>query len=77
MNHLLTIRALCSVQVNGLSRLDLGSKVSSVTNAIAELQFEEEDEALYSSKELPEHACKYCGIHDPSTVVMCNICNKW
>lgn len=63
--------------MNGLGRSDLTSKVSSVTNAIAELQFEEEDEALYSSKELPDHACKYCGIHDPATVVMCNICNKW
>ncbi|XP_026750025.2 regulator of nonsense transcripts 1 [Galleria mellonella] len=66
-----------SNQVNGLSRSELISKVSSVTNTIAELQFEEEDEALYSSKELPDHACKYCGIHDPATVVMCNICNKW
>lgn len=65
------------VQVNGLGRLELTSKVSSVTNTLTELQFEEEDEALYSSKELPDHACKYCGIHDPSTVVMCNICNKW
>ncbi|CAH1637348.1 unnamed protein product [Spodoptera littoralis] len=65
-----------SNQVNGLGRSDLSSKVSNVTNAIAELQFEEEDEALYS-KELPDHACKYCGIHDPATVVMCNICNKW
>ncbi|KOB69547.1 Upf1 [Operophtera brumata] len=68
---------ISSNQVNGLGRLELPSKVSSVTNALTELQFEEEDEALYSSKELPDHACKYCGIHDPSTVVMCNICNKW
>ena len=28
---------------------------------------------------LPEHACVYCGIHDPKTVVKCKSknCNKW
>ncbi|EGW31946.1 ATP-dependent helicase NAM7 [Spathaspora passalidarum NRRL Y-27907] len=24
-----------------------------------------------------EHACSYCGIHTPSSVVKCNTCNKW
>ncbi|KAK0547452.1 ATP-dependent RNA helicase [Tilletia horrida] len=27
--------------------------------------------------ELPPHACAYCGIHNPSCVVRCLICNKW
>ena len=27
--------------------------------------------------ELPEHACAYCGIHAPSSVVKCLGCNKW
>lgn len=26
---------------------------------------------------LPEHACSYCGIHNASSVVKCNTCNKW
>lgn len=26
---------------------------------------------------MPYYACKYCGIHDPGCVVMCNICKKW
>ncbi len=26
---------------------------------------------------LPEHACAYCGIFNPSCVVKCLICNKW
>lgn len=26
---------------------------------------------------MPYYACKYCGIHDPDCVVMCNICKKW
>ncbi|KAJ3027881.1 UNVERIFIED_CONTAM: hypothetical protein HDU68_002909 [Siphonaria sp. JEL0065] len=25
----------------------------------------------------PDHACKYCGIHSPSTVVKCLHCSKW
>ncbi|CAD6893647.1 unnamed protein product [Tilletia caries] len=27
--------------------------------------------------DLPPHACAYCGIHNPSCVVRCLICNKW
>ena len=41
------------------------------------MQFEEEDEEGYYSKDLPPHACKYCGIHDPGCVVLCNPCKKW
>jgi len=26
---------------------------------------------------LPPHSCSYCGIHNPSCVVKCLICNKW
>ncbi|KAI5777201.1 RNA helicase-domain-containing protein [Geopyxis carbonaria] len=33
---------------------------------------EAEDEA-----ELPSYACAYCGIHSPSCVVKCLLCNKW
>lgn len=66
-------------QLNGLgNRHDLSHKMSSITSGMAELQFEEEDdEGVMSVQELPQHACKYCGIHEPSTVVMCNICKKW
>ncbi|KMU86141.1 DNA-binding protein SMUBP-2 [Coccidioides immitis H538.4] len=28
-------------------------------------------------KELPPHACCYCGIHNTSSVVKCLACNKW
>lgn len=44
---------------------------------MADLQFEEDEDELYGNRELPYHACKYCGIHEPSTVVMCNVCKKW
>ncbi|KAH8237739.1 hypothetical protein KR038_010270 [Drosophila bunnanda] len=58
---------------------DSHPRLASITNDLADLQFEEEDDDGGSSyvKELPAHACKYCGIHDPATVVMCNNCKKW
>ncbi|EDV33574.1 uncharacterized protein Dana_GF21587 [Drosophila ananassae] len=58
---------------------DSHPRLASITNDLGDLQFEEEDDEAGSSyvKELPAHACKYCGIHDPATVVMCNNCKKW
>ncbi|GAP91209.1 putative ATP-dependent helicase nam7 [Rosellinia necatrix] len=32
---------------------------------------------LEEDKTLPPHACAYCGIHSPSSVVKCLACNKW
>ncbi|XP_054714486.1 regulator of nonsense transcripts 1-like [Uloborus diversus] len=57
---------------NGLDR-----DVCSTTQSLGELTFQEEEEDQYYTKDLPEHACKYCGIHDPSCVVQCNICKRW
>lgn len=55
------------------------TKLSGITSAIGELQFEEDEDEIdpAENKDLPPHACRYCGIHEPSTVVMCNICKKW
>ncbi|KAH9434347.1 hypothetical protein MCOR02_012552 [Pyricularia oryzae] len=33
--------------------------------------------AAEEEKELPEHACAYCGIHSPACVVKCLGCKKW
>uniref|UniRef100_A0A646QDS3 DNA helicase n=1 Tax=Hemiscolopendra marginata TaxID=943146 RepID=A0A646QDS3_9MYRI len=60
------------VITNGLDR-----DLSSATQGLGELTFEEDEEDQYYMKDLPEHACKYCGIHDPSCVVMCNVCKRW
>ncbi|XP_076041581.1 upf1 RNA helicase isoform X2 [Oratosquilla oratoria] len=63
------------VTVNGE---DVDVEVEKATETLAELQFEEEEEEnAFYAKELPEWACRYCGIHDPSSVVMCNVCHKW
>ena len=65
-------------QSNGLDPSMLDSHIATAMKNLNELQFEEEDEEVgYYSKDLPPHACKYCGIHDPGCVVMCNICKKW
>ncbi len=38
---------------------------------------DEDDEEGVEPQELPLHACSYCGIHDPASVVMCNRTKKW
>ncbi|KAI8069164.1 RNA helicase-domain-containing protein [Gongronella butleri] len=38
-------------------------------------QFEEADDA--DAVDLPAHACKYCGIHSPASVVKCVTCSRW
>lgn len=43
-----------------------------------DLQFEDEDEeGTTMVQNVPENSCKYCGIHDPSSVVLCNACQRW
>lgn len=63
--------------IAGKSNSSINSKIAAATTALGELQFEEDDEEFYNSKELPDYACKYCGIHEPNCVVMCNLCKKW
>ena len=57
------------------------SGVNGVAKAISEFSFEEgaEDEGEGEQKNLPDHACKYCGIHNPACVVRCSAptCRKW
>ncbi|VDD79775.1 unnamed protein product [Mesocestoides corti] len=36
-----------------------------------------EDETSTFLEELPEHACAYCGISDPASVVLCTNSKKW
>lgn len=31
----------------------------------------------YDMKKIPEHGCRYCGVHNPASVVKCNTCSKW
>ncbi|CAC5399932.1 UPF1 [Mytilus coruscus] len=52
-------------------------KVNNVAQGVGELNFEEDEEEQFCMKDLPKHACSYCGIHDPSCVVFCNSTKKW
>lgn len=38
---------------------------------------EDEEKGEYDFDNLPEHACKYCGIHNTGSVVKCTSCEKW
>uniref|UniRef100_T1J7E0 DNA helicase n=1 Tax=Strigamia maritima TaxID=126957 RepID=T1J7E0_STRMM len=65
-------------QINGeIIQNGLDRDLSATTQGLGELTFEEDEEDQYYMKDLPEHACKYCGIHDPSSVVLCNVCKRW
>ncbi|XP_023013225.1 regulator of nonsense transcripts 1 homolog [Leptinotarsa decemlineata] len=65
---------VAGVQLNN----NIVAKISTVTATLGDLQFEEDDEeGFFNGKELPDYACKYCGIHDPHCVVLCNLCKKW
>lgn len=61
---------------NGLSGLDIDSYSQSRTGN-RELDNDELHYSDYEEKELPEHACKYCLIHNPASVVKCLTCHKW
>ncbi|ODM97533.1 Regulator of nonsense transcripts 1 [Orchesella cincta] len=48
-----------------------------ISRGLEELRFEDDDDEGTIFKKLPDHACRYCGIHEPSSVVQCNICDRW
>jgi regulator of nonsense transcripts 1 len=59
---------------------DVGESKGKEPEADSKAEGEEEDAnpiAEYDFSNLPEHACKYCGIHNPASVVKCNLCSKW
>lgn len=68
------------------SSSSLLSAQSTLDESMASLNFEEtglcldeDDEMMMNpkTKELPAHACIYCGLHDPASVVKCVTSGKW
>ncbi|RCH98754.1 ATP-dependent helicase NAM7 [Rhizopus stolonifer] len=53
--------------------------VNGTTSFVNDFQFEDTDDfnELTEDKDLPGHACKYCGIHSPASVVKCVTCDRW
>uniref|UniRef100_A0A673BRR1 ATP-dependent helicase RENT1 n=1 Tax=Sphaeramia orbicularis TaxID=375764 RepID=A0A673BRR1_9TELE len=68
-----------SLQINGPDGVlqNGDDPVVKASQLLAELNFEEDEEDTYYTKDLPVHACSYCGIHDPACVVYCNTSKKW
>lgn len=38
---------------------------------------DEDEEGRVDFRKLPEHACRYCGVHNPECVVKCVACGRW
>lgn len=63
---------------------DLSQDGESTNGFSSHLQYDEGedldgfiDSSAVIEKELPPHACRYCGIHSPASVVKCVTCSKW
>ncbi|KAI1731651.1 RNA helicase (UPF2 interacting domain) domain-containing protein [Ditylenchus destructor] len=53
---------------------DMSGSVMSVLDS--EMNFHDDEYDPYGDN-LPDYACRYCGLHDPSCVALCLVCNKW
>lgn len=62
-----------SIDLN--SQTDKISLSGDLEDRFSQLNFEEDEDL--EIKELPEHACQYCGISDVSASVKCLGCNRW
>ncbi|KAL1915089.1 uncharacterized protein VTP21DRAFT_7570 [Calcarisporiella thermophila] len=66
-----------------LSNFALSSQANTQDEAASsfdQLAFDELDGIIDDEdieKKLPPHSCRYCGIHNPSSVVKCVTCQKW
>lgn len=54
---------------------DENAQANGTTSFVNDFQFEDTDDK--EEKDLPAHACKYCGIHSPASVVKCVTCDRW
>ncbi|KAI8366372.1 RNA helicase-domain-containing protein [Choanephora cucurbitarum] len=80
--------SLSSLHLNDTPTKKLESEQTDNTTATAstsfinDFQFEDTDDfgeliVRPEEKDLPPHACKYCGIHSPASVVKCVTCDRW
>ncbi|KAG8760807.1 hypothetical protein FRC14_001835 [Serendipita sp. 396] len=58
------------VETNGHARHPHTSKLDDDFDGIL-------DDFKDAPVDLPPHACSYCGIHNPASVVKCLVCSKW
>lgn len=55
----------------------LGCDDDEEDNKLGKENFEEKLIDLHKAANLPNHACLYCGIHDPACVAQCGQCKRW
>ena len=79
---------ICADWFSTVVATDAKPEVESVTSSLTGLTLTERgsDEEEWEEdgagggmgrRELPAHACAYCGIHDQAAVVFCNTTKKW
>lgn len=68
-----------SVAATGFqSQLEDAQSLAGEFQSLAFDEAGDDDLALdYTARELPAHACAYCGLHDPASVVKCVSSDKW
>jgi regulator of nonsense transcripts 1 len=63
------------IQSNNGSTYEFDSDVDSQVEKYYSDNESEHDH--HHDEQLPEYACSYCGIHNPSSMVKCSTCQKW
>jgi regulator of nonsense transcripts 1 len=72
-----------SLDLESLSLSDSHSSIGQYQQQQNAAHVEEDFDAVLddlkdeSAMDLPPHACSYCGIHSPESVVKCLACSKW
>jgi len=78
-----TLPSQSQLEDNLRSKLVIHEAIEEGREGGGELQFEDEDDEVLGGgggggyHNLPATSCSYCGIHDPATLVNCNICKRW
>ncbi|KAG6847165.1 hypothetical protein H0H93_009763, partial [Arthromyces matolae] len=66
-----------SLDISYQPMMENGHTPNSVNNLDEDFDAVLDDLKDDSIVDLPPHACSYCGIHSPASVVKCLICSKW
>lgn len=64
-------------EVGAASSGGIGKAIGQNRFSSKEANFEDELIDLHKAANLPEHACLYCGVHEPSYVAQCSQCKRW
>ncbi|KAG5455660.1 MAG: RNA helicase-domain-containing protein, partial [Olpidium bornovanus] len=81
LDHDLAVSVATSLSLGGQPALTNGNGAPGAAEfgrlAFEETEDDNDGDHSFHGREAPAHACKYCGIHNPSTVAKCVTCQKW